>query len=269
MYETLLRYPGGKSRAVKILRRYPMSETVISPFLGGGSFEIDLLNTGRKIIANDVYRSLSVFWNVLNSDPKTLAGEIQGYLVEGISKEQYLTLQKKLKQFEAGEIVDLNPVSVASLFYVVNRCSFSGSTLSGGYSKSAAVGRFTESGVNKIKNWVPTDTFIIENMDYTEFLKKNLVSENDWFLDPPYMLPENERNKLYGVNGNYHYNFNHQQLFDLVERFHNIGGKFLLTYNDSAEIRELYKDYNIVGAEWSYGMNKTKKSSEIIIHNKD
>ena len=40
---------------------------------------------------------------------------------------------------------------------------------------------------------------------------------------------------------------------------------WILTYNNCEYIRELYKNYLIIDASWSYGMNKTKKSSEIVI----
>ena len=38
-----------------------------------------------------------------------------------------------------------------------------------------------------------------------------------------------------------------------------------MTYNDCDFIRNLYKSYKIFNAEWNYGMNKSKKSSEIVI----
>ena len=40
---------------------------------------------------------------------------------------------------------------------------------------------------------------------------------------------------------------------------------WLLTYNNCDYINNLYKDYKIIETSWSYGMNKTKKSSEIVI----
>ena len=38
-----------------------------------------------------------------------------------------------------------------------------------------------------------------------------------------------------------------------------------MTYNNCEFIRNLYKSFKIIDAEWSYGMNKSKKSSEIVI----
>jgi DNA adenine methylase len=42
---------------------------------------------------------------------------------------------------------------------------------------------------------------------------------------------------------------------------------FILTYNDCPEVRELYKGCKFDVIEWAYGMNKSKKSNEIIITN--
>jgi DNA adenine methylase len=38
-----------------------------------------------------------------------------------------------------------------------------------------------------------------------------------------------------------------------------------MSYNDCEAIREMYDGYEIIEAEWAYGMNKSKESSEILI----
>lgn len=41
---------------------------------------------------------------------------------------------------------------------------------------------------------------------------------------------------------------------------------WILTYNNCKFIKDLYKDYKIIDdIHWNYGMNKSKKSNEIII----
>ena len=79
------------------------------------------------------------------------------------------------------------------------------------------------------------------------------------FLDPPYYLEGKSR--LYGNNGDMHEDFNHKMLYDHVTKY----DQWIITYNDCEYIRELYKDYKILDVNWSYGMNKSKKSSEIVI----
>ena len=41
-----------------------------------------------------------------------------------------------------------------------------------------------------------------------------------------------------------------------------------MTYNNCAFIKDLYKDFIILEVSWSYGMNKSKESSELVIISK-
>ncbi len=78
MPKTPLRYPGGKSRAVKhILPLIPEDcEELCSPFLGGGSVELAVAARGTPVHAYDVFEPLVWFWNALLSDPP-LAGDLR------------------------------------------------------------------------------------------------------------------------------------------------------------------------------------------------
>ena len=58
-----------------------------------------------------------------------------------------------------------------------------------------------------------------------------------------------------------HENFDHQTLYNLIGNKNN----WLLTYNNCDYIKNLYKDFKIIETNWSYSMNSSKKSSEIII----
>ena len=77
------------------------------------------------------------------------------------------------------------------------------------------------------------------------------------FLDPPYYL--NKGNTLYGNNGDLHEAFNHKRLYKCLSTKKN----WIMTYNDCEYIRALYKGYKIIEVDWKYGMNATKKSSEM------
>ena len=63
-----------------------------------------------------------------------------------------------------------------------------------------------------------------------------------------------------------HKGFDHEKLRDILTK----RGDWVLSYNDSEAVRELYSNHEIVPVSWSYGMknvNKKKmgKSSEILI----
>ena len=259
-----LRYPGGKTRACKIiedviLQHFDMTcyDTIISPFFGGGSFEFYLQNKyGVKLIVNDKFTPLYHFWKQVKLNKKVLCEELRK--LKSVSKEQFMAYRNT--------IMDLNDniLQQAIQYFVVNRCSFSGSTLSGGFSEEASSKRFTPSSINKIEA-LDFTSIEIYNSDFYDCINdftNNNENKTLLFLDPPYYL-EN-KSKLYGNNGDMHEGFNHQLLFDLL----NTKKNWVVTYNNCEHIRNMYKDYTIIDVNWSYGMNTSKTSSEIIIVSK-
>ena len=60
-----------------------------------------------------------------------------------------------------------------------------------------------------------------------------------------------------------HDTFEHYRLYECLSKKKN----WLMTYNNCDYIRELFKDFKIIEINWSYGMNKSKESSEIVIIN--
>ena len=144
------------------------------------------------------------------------------------------------------------------LFFIINRCSFSGATLSGGFSLESSKKRFTESSINRIEKLNLTD-FEIYNYDFSKFIEKNQKEKSLLFLDPPYFL---EKPTLYGNNGDMHEFFDHKKLYNCLSQKKRY---WIMTYNNCSYIKELYKDYEIIETSWSYGMNKSKESSEIVI----
>ena len=124
-----LRYPGGKTRAVKkLLPLLPENTTtVLSPFLGGGSVELALTGRGATVHGVDNFAELSTFWDVLTHHPEELADKIEE-LLGSVDKTQFTQMQKSLINNEYA-----TDMECAVNFFVVNRCSFSGATLSGAW----------------------------------------------------------------------------------------------------------------------------------------
>ena len=252
-----LRYPGGKTRACKILEKivnenFDLSQfdTLMSPFLGGGSFEFHMQNAhSLKVVANDKFKPLYNFWKACQSDKANLCSKLHD-LIDTIDKDTFAQYRK--------DIMGIDGLEQSVMYFVINRCSFSGATLSGGFSTEAAAKRFTQSSINNIKKLNLTN-FAIHNMDFSEFLDKHHSDKCLLFLDPPYYLES--KSKLYGNNGDMHEHFDHNEFYNCISQKTN----WIITYNNCDFIRNLYKDYTILDASWSYGMNKTKKSSEIVI----
>lgn len=256
-----LRYPGGKTRACKIidnviLQHFDITcfDTIISPFFGGGSFEFYLQNKyGLKLIVNDKFTPLYNFWKQVKINKNILCEELRK--ITTVSKEQFTDYRNTIMD------VNDNVLQQSIQYFIINRCSFSGSTLSGGFSEEASSKRFTPSSINKIEALDFTNIEIY-NSDFYDFINAFIHDKTLLFLDPPYYLEK--KSKLYGNNGDMHEGFNHQLLFDLL----NTKKKWIVTYNNCEHIRNMYKNYIIIDVNWSYSMNATKTSSEIIIISK-
>ena len=136
-----LRYPGGKTRACKILYKiieenFDISDikTIVSPFFGGGSFEFFLQNQiNCNIIANDKFYPLYCFWNECLNNKQNLVNKLTEKHNEGISKEDFFKFRNKIAVLPTTGDIDNS-----YLYFIINRCSFSGASLSGGFSKEAS-----------------------------------------------------------------------------------------------------------------------------------
>ncbi|MFA7626359.1 MAG: DNA adenine methylase [Candidatus Kapaibacterium sp.] len=150
-----------------------------------------------------------------------------------------------------------NDLERAAAFFIYNRITFSGTSLSGGYSEHAFQGRFTESSIVRLKKLseVLKDT-TIKNLDYGELVKAD--GENVFiFLDPPYYSAS--KSALYGKNGNLHKTFDH---IKFAETMRNCKHKWLITYDDSDYIRELFSFANIIPWNLTYGMRNVSPGSD-------
>lgn len=245
--KSILRYPGGKSRAVKILDKYIPSNIseAASPFFGGGSFEFHMASKGIKVYGSDIFTPLVYFWEEAITNSKEIADIVQEYYP--ITYETFRELQ------DAHTNIEGTPKQkVAAYFYILNRCSFSGTTYSGGMSKNHP--RFTQSSIDRLRNW-KCHNIDIENSSFETFIPKH--KNKFQYLDPPYYI----ESFLYGNKGDTHKEFDHIKLRESVEEV----SSFVMSYNDCDFIRELYSDFEIVNLKWKYGMGNNKDSSEILI----
>ena len=262
-----LRYPGGKSRAVKhILPLFPEDvERVCSPFFGGGSVELALASKGVEVFGYDKMKQLVWFWQALCEDSNRLADEVEklreeyqtrdGNTVTGCAKDSFARYREDLR-------IDTYMFSYerAAKYYVINRSSFSGATFSGGWSERASYARFTESSVKRLRDF-KAENFRVDYADFGQAIASH--PKAFLYLDPPYYLPDG-RDNLYGDGGDLHKTFDHLKLVNILKERDN----WILSYNNCPEILKLYKGYDIMYPGWKYGMSSDKTSKEVLIINK-
>jgi len=263
MIKSPLRYPGGKSRAIKVIAPLiPEFDEFREPFVGGGSVFIYLKQKykNKKFWINDIYENLYHFWNQAQRNPDELIEQIQYW------KDNFED-GKKLHRYLIENIDKFDVLKKAAAFFVVNRITFSGTTESGGFSNSAFNKRFTQSSIERVK----VLSYILDNTKITNFdYEKVIEAEGDnvfIFLDPPYYSAT--KSALYGKNGNLHKTFEHERFAKVLKRTNH---KWLLTYDDSEYIRDLFSFANITKWNLTYGMrnvgnSSNKKGNELFISN--
>lgn len=246
---SVLRYPGGKFRAVDIIRNLiPSNITQIcSPFLGGGSVEIACARNNITVYGYDIFTPLVEFWQCLLSNPERLANTVKEHYP--LSKDDFYNLQKTQRHHKS-------KYRRAAIFYVINRSSFSGSTLSGGMSPGHL--RFNDASIQRLREF-KINNFNVKRLDFRKSISRH--RQDLLYLDPPYMIDQT----LYGVNGDAHKNFDHKALATILKK----RDKWILSYNNSPEIHQLYEGYVFLYPDWKYGMSSIKKSREVLILSHD
>ena len=248
-----LRYPGGKTRAIGILygymqEHYPQRKILLSPFFGGGSFELFLSVNGYTVYGNDLFIPLYNFWITKQTHCKTLVAKIKENMP--VSKERFHELRDTIMN-------ESDKVKMSTSYFIINRTSFSGATLSGGFSEQASKGRLTESSIHRLYE-CKVDSIVFSNLDCNTFLDSHPeTSDTVVYADPPYYI----NGFIYGKNGDIHESFDHIKFAENMRKRND----WIISYNDCEYIRNLYVGCRIFTTSWTYGMNKSKASSEIII----
>jgi DNA adenine methylase len=169
------------------------------------------------------------------------------------------SIGKDLHNYLTKEYLKFNDIQKASAFFILNRITFSGTSDSGGYSEQAFKKRFTISSIERLKQLKTILGEVkITNYDYEEVVKAE--GDNVFiFLDPPYY--STAKSGLYGKNGHLHKSFDHYRFAEIMRKCKH---KWLITYDDSKFIRDIFSFANIVSWDLTYGMrNVTPKSNQI------
>ena len=258
--KTPLRYPGGKSRAVKKLCQWLPAEITEyrEPFLGGGSMAIEMTKRfpDLPIWVNDLYKPLYNFWLVLRDDGDYLYDQLiqlkQRHPDQGSAKELFLDAKEKVNE------LDIGYKDKAVAFYIINKCSFSGLTESSSFSPQASDSNFSIRGINNlkyyselIKNWK------ITNLDYADLVEDCLghgeieCDDNTFiYVDPPYNIKDN----LYGNKGKMHSGFDHARFADVMD---DTMGNVMISYNNHPDIVQRFLEWHQYDFAHTYTMRST------------
>lgn len=97
------------------------------------------------------------------------------------------------------------------------------------------------------------DKVLIENLDCQELISGYDYEDAFFYCDPPYSTGA-------GYETTSCEDFNHKGLRDCLKK---IKGKFLLSYDDSPKVRELYKGFNILEVQRQKGINNKNPNGNV------
>ena len=258
MPDSIFRYPGGKLKALKYI--YPFfnqtdHDEYREPFVGGGSVYIHKPNVKFNWI-NDLDKDIYAFYKIIANE-KQRHELIHQLLKAKINKENHnkLFYSKPKKNFDR-----------AYRFYILNRCSFSGITKWNSFIGDV---RYNIQNAQKLINIVgeKLKSTKITNLDFEKtIIEKPLGNKVFIFLDPPYA--ESRQIAAYNIHFE---DRDHKRLAKLLKKTQH---PFLLTYDDCAYIRDLYKWANLYDRTWTYSVansrvhhNPRESGNELFISN--
>jgi DNA adenine methylase len=233
------RYPGGKTWLIPTVRQWlkqenKMVKELIEPFAGGGivSLTTAFEKMAEQITMVEMDEEIAAVWEViLNGKNKWLADRIYSYdLTYSNVKAELENPNKELQD-------------IAFCTILKNRV-FHGGILA----KGSGMIKNGENGKGIASRWYPKtlrdrilaishvkDKINFISGDAFAVLERNINNENAYFfIDPPYTVAGK---RLYT-----YFNIDHERLFELTSQ---LKGKFMLTYDDTPEIRKFADKYGL------------------------
>lgn len=237
------RYAGGKFYARKLILEYiPPHSHYIEPFAGGGSIFFAKDKAANNWL-NDIDEELINVYLFIRDYPEKLIT---------LLKDEVAT--KERHSFYKNEFSPSNDLEKAVRWYYLNRTSYSGimnmKNCYWGYGEKYSM-RPENWGKNILRTSQKLQDVRITQWDFSEVLLQ-VIPGSFLFIDPPYFNADQDKF--------YRYSFSKECHYRLCEFLKNTSDhfNFLLTYDNSPEIRELYSWAKVIDEkEWNYTINRT------------
>lgn len=264
--DTPLRYPGGKSQlaplVIDILRKNDLTYgEYVEPFAGGAGIAMTLLLNSyvSKIYLNDIDPAIHAFWYSVLNDTARLCQLVQE---TPISISQW---HQQRAVFLDTAYTDITAKGFATLF--LNRTNRSGILRGGVIGGLAQQGnykldcRFNRTDlVRKIERIaLHRDMIELHCMDAAAFVKTVVPTTSEYTLvnlDPPY----------YGKGPELYTNFyQHADHAALAQAIAGIDRHWMVTYDDTPEIRQLYGQYRNYNSNLNYSVQTKRIGIELLV----
>lgn len=233
------RYPGGKTWLIPIARKWFSSASdnaeLIEPFAGGGIISLTAAaeNYFNHIIMTELDEDVAAVWETIFSekDHDWLSNKILNFIVtpENINEvELHANEGTKERAFSTIVRNRTNHGGILAKGSGKIKTGEGGKGLSSRWYPETLVRRITEA--NKLRNKIQ---FI--NEDAFNIMRQQQNNSNAYFfIDPPYTIAGRRLYNLFDVD--------HRQIFEIISK---LQGHFLLTYDDTTEIRNFAEEFSL------------------------
>jgi DNA adenine methylase len=222
------------------------------PFFGMGGVFFRRPFMAKSEVINDVSKDVTTFLKVL-----------QRHYVEFVNfMRWHVTTRTEFDRLKNTDTETLTDIERAAKFFYLQKLSFGGKVAGRSYGYSPKErGRFdiTRIEANLEELHERLAGVQIENLGYADFMQRYDRASTLFYLDPPYFNNEND----YGKNV-----FSKADFEKLAKLLFSIQGKFILSLNDTPEVRQIFKAFVIEQVDTTYsagGGSKSKKVSEVLI----
>jgi DNA adenine methylase len=246
-----LSYIGGKSRlASRVIQRIPEHLAYVEPFAGGA--QVFFHKAPSKIeVLNDLDGEVVNFYRVCQAHHEELIRFMRFML---LSREWFERLQKTPPS-------SLTDIQRAARYLYLQKVAFGGRVRSQSYGYFVtASNRFSPKKIPEIvsRSHQRMAGTQIECSRYEEVLERYDRPTTFFYIDPPY----------YGVKL-YKHNLEKDEFQPLCDRLKGLKGKFLLSLNDTPEVREIFSCFEIEEVAIHYSVQATgeREHTELLIAN--
>ncbi len=232
------RYPGGKTWLIPVVRKWLKQsndpKTLIEPFAGGGIISLTSAfeSLADKIIMVELDHEVAAVWEVIiNGDHKWLADKIYSFDLTSENANSILQKEDKTVEEQAFSTIIKNRIFHGGII-----------TKGSGLIKNGEKGKGIKSRwyPKTLRDRIMAIEYVKSKMEFVtgdafKELEKIKNDKNAYsFIDPPYTVAGK---RLYT-----HFEIDHNALFALTAQ---LKGKFMLTYDDTEEIRGLADKYEL------------------------
>ncbi|MCF8371337.1 MAG: DNA adenine methylase [Bacteroidales bacterium] len=232
------RYPGGKTWLIPVVRKWlkqsNSKKKLIEPFAGGGivSLTAAFENLANRIEMIELDEEIAAVWEIIiNGDHEWLANKIYSFDLTSQNANTILQKEEKTLQEKAFSTILKNRIYHGGII-----------------TKGSGLLKNGENGKGIKSRWYPKTLrdriiaigYVKNKLEFVmgDAFKEMGKSKNDkesyFFIDPPYTVAGK---RLYT-----HFEIDHDKLFSLTST---LKGKFMLTYDDTREIRNLAEKYDL------------------------